>query len=397
MAGQGGKRRALLAWEHGAGRGHIVTLRTVARALADRYEFDAGLCRMQHAGEIAPLCSACVQGASLRYDSRPRQGPNPVLTSTWGEFMGDLGFRDPAFLAERIAWWQDRLLGRRISLVIGDYAPLALLAARSMGLATIAVGQGYGLAPHGLREFPVFLPEFPHRLYDEAEMVAAVNAAGAPLGLDPIAHLPEVYAADLHLVRTLPMLDPYDGLRRDPVLPPVTDVASRASQGRGDEVFVYFSYTEGNDPGVVEAVAQLGLPVRAFVPGLAPEQVARLAASGAAIETGPVPVDLLAARSRIIVNSGQHGILCLGLFAGLPQVCVPQHLEQYYHARRAEQAGVAEVLGWGDRSAATFGAMIRRVYEDAGRALRARELAAELRAAHPRSGDMLMAERLAAL
>ena len=34
---------ALLAWEHGSGRGHVVPLRTVAEAVRDRFSFDAAL------------------------------------------------------------------------------------------------------------------------------------------------------------------------------------------------------------------------------------------------------------------------------------------------------------------------------------------------------------------
>ena len=49
---------ALLAWEHGSGRGHVVPLRTVAEAVRDRFSFDAA---RQHGGfscSVAALSDA---------------------------------------------------------------------------------------------------------------------------------------------------------------------------------------------------------------------------------------------------------------------------------------------------------------------------------------------------
>ncbi len=94
-----------------------------------------------------PYCEAVYQGAYLPYDATPRSGPDSVRTATWGEFMGDLGFRDPAFLATQIGWWRETMRTRRISLVIADYAPCALLAARSWGIPCAGIGTGYGLPP----------------------------------------------------------------------------------------------------------------------------------------------------------------------------------------------------------------------------------------------------------
>ena len=43
---------ALLAWEDGSGRGHVVPLRTVAEAVRDRFSFDAALCRSGLQGRV---------------------------------------------------------------------------------------------------------------------------------------------------------------------------------------------------------------------------------------------------------------------------------------------------------------------------------------------------------
>ncbi|MFD1332132.1 glycosyltransferase, partial [Methylopila musalis] len=354
--------RVLLAWEGGAGRGHLLHLRAVAEALGDRFVFDAALCRMEHAGEIAPLCDAVFQGAAL-YDREPRRrGPGAVGAATWGEFMGDMGFGDAEVLRVQIGWWIAAIEARGADLVAADFAPCALLAARALGLPTIVTGVGYAVPPPDLAVFPVFLSDRTARLHDEAAMVAAVNAAGAGFGLTPIARLAEVYRADVALVRTLPMLDPYDGLRTDPLAPPLADVPAAPSDGEGDEVFAYFSTTERDDAALMEAICDLGKPVRLFLPRADDALADALAARGVIVERAPVPVDLIARRSRLALHAGQHGALCMALACGLPQVAAPQHLEQLYHARRAEAAGVLTVLPRAERDPAALRAAIRAAF-----------------------------------
>lgn len=369
--------RILLAWEAGAGRGHVVTLKTVAAALGDRCAYDASLCAMDHAGELG-FCDLVFQGARLYADEERRHTPGAPRTATWGEFMGDTGFRNTAFLTRQVGWWQETMRARRTDLVVADYAPCALLAAQGLGVPTVLVGTGYSIPPEGLREFPVFLPEYPDRMFDEADMVRTINAAVEPLGVPRLDHLPDVYRRSQELVRTLDILDPYHGMRGHPVLPPVADLA-RIPAGTGEELFVYFSTTELDDAPVAEALAGLDMPVRAFCPGIGEAMAARLRAGGVMLEEAPVPVDLIASRSRLILHSGQHGILSLGLAAGVPQIAIPQHLEHLYHARRAESQGVCTVATLEDRQCERLREMIADAYESPAMRARARDVAEHVR------------------
>ena len=375
------KLRAMLAWEHGPGRGHVLRLRRIARVLADRFDFDAAVCTPDLADALRDTCVSVFQGAALRYDPSARVRPGGyVPTATWGEFMGDLGFRDVDFLATRLRWWRETLLARRSVLLIADYAPLALLAARSLGMPAVASSQGYGLAPHGTTTFPVFIPEHSVRLHDEGAMLEVVNRAASQIGLAPLAHLPDVYAADAHVVPTFQRLDPYGGRRVTPLVSPIAHADLSAQAAEGDEVFVYFSTSELDDPETVRALTGLGLPTRIFAPNLSDATRAALTAAGVTVENVALSPQIIAARSRMLLHAGQHGSLCLGLVAGLPMVALPQQLEQAYHAGRAEEGGTCRILARGQRSAEQVIAAAREVYADADRSARARAVASDLRA-----------------
>lgn len=370
-------KRVMLAWEGGAGRGHVVTLARVARALSASAPCDAALGWMDHAGEISPWCDSVFPGVKLPYDRKARKARGAPPAATWAEWLFDCGFGDGAKTARRVAWWLDTFTRRQTGLLIGDYAPCALMAARIMDIPAVAVGTGYGIPPANLPAFPVFLPEYAEREADEAAMVATLNHALGPLGLPPLNHLPEIYARSGEMVRTLPLLDPYRAHRTAPYLPPVADYAGMGG-GAGHTAFCYFSTTELAQPALVEALETCGLPLCAYIPK-APDGVReRLAAAGMKLETAPVPVAEIAATARVLFNSGQHGMLCLGLAAGIPQVCLPQHLEQLYVARQAEAAGVARVVWPMNAPADAIRDTIRAAWDDSAAQARARELAADL-------------------
>lgn len=369
--------RVMLAWEAGAGRGHVVTLARVARALQGMAECDAALGWMDHATEIAPWCDRVFPGVALPLDRAAHKARNAPPNATWADYLLDCGFANGDRLHRNVAWWLDTFARRDIGLLIADYAPCALMAAQIAGIPSLAIGTGYGIPPAELAEFPIFLPEYSVREVDEGEMAGTVNRALAPLGFAPIDSLPQIYRRSGDLLRTLPMLDPYADRRGGGYLPPVADYA-RIGDGTGEELFCYFSTSEFENPALVEALANCGLPLRCFLPAAPPEVRARLEAVGAILEDRPVPVADIARRSRAVFNSGQHGILCLSLAAGLPQLCLPQHLEQLYHARRAEEAGVARVAWPRGIAAEAIGDALQALWNDSGMAAQARAVARDV-------------------
>jgi UDP:flavonoid glycosyltransferase YjiC (YdhE family) len=370
-------RRILLAWEGGAGRGHIVTLKVMAEALGPSHLYEAALCRMDHAAELAPLCQAVYPSASLYLHRAPRRGLGWPHTASWADFLGDLGFAFPGRLQVQFDWWVEVLRARRIDLVISDFAPISLLAARVLGIASVCVGTGYSAPPPGMARFPILMPQHDILVHDEAVLLDNVNALLVRSGSAPLAHFSDLYAASVSMPRTIRQLDPYDGLRAEPLLPPLNEALQRATPD-GDEIFVYFSTAETAYAPLVDALCAVGLPIRAYLPGADPAIAERLAAAGVMLETRPVAVEQIAARSRITLNAGQHGSLCMGLGLGLQQLSFPQHLEHEFHTRRAAALDAADIVPFRAWSASRIVDAIRALYHDRARQSRTRDLARAL-------------------
>jgi UDP:flavonoid glycosyltransferase YjiC (YdhE family) len=81
----------------------------------------------------------------------------------------------------------------------------------------------------------------------------------------------------------------------------------------------------------------------------------------------------------VLLHAGQHGMLSVGLLAGLPQVALPQNLEQLFHAQRAEAAGVARVIIARECVEERVVATVSAMYDDATARNTARRLALSLR------------------
>lgn len=366
-------QRVLLAWEGGAGRGHISTLRNIALALQGQATCDAAVNSTLHAGELAPFCDLVFHGSSLVIDKQRRTvgGLEPICS--WADHLGDLGFADADFLIGRIGWWIQAIRARAANVVVADFAPVATLAARVLGLGSVVIGTGYLAPPPGLEQFPQLAPHLSLPHYHEDQLLDAVNAALAHFGAAPLLRFSDIYQCDVFLPQTIAALDPYAGQRAAAYLAPVDQGVPLA--GQGDEIFGYFSTDEHRDEALLEALRRLGPLLRLHMPGLSNDQRSVLAGAGVMQQQGPAPLDVLAARTRLSLNAGQHGTLCMALALGLPQLAIPRHLEHAYHAQRGRDLGCVDIIQRRERDPAAIHGGIMAAYETSQRRQHARDVA----------------------
>ncbi len=333
--------RALLCCEAGEGRGHVTTLATVARALAPHARSQALLARMEHADMLAPLCDRVDRGLYL--DRLPGLAAPGVLR--WSGWLRAHGFGDAETLRSRFDWCCAALNAIRPALVVGDYAPMMLLAARAMGIPTVATGAAFGLPPAPLPRFPDLLtPEQaadhgthlnPGLEPDEDAMRDTINATLGPIGLKPLTRLPEIYACDLSLPRGVPLWDPYAPWRDRPLLLPL-DALPPMAQAPGSGLLVYLPMRALKDPGLQAALVRLPCTATVVVPS--PDMAPIAALRGHAhlrIVAQPLAPAEVVARCAAILCAGQAGTLALAALAGVPVLALPTQHEQLSNALRA--------------------------------------------------------------
>jgi UDP:flavonoid glycosyltransferase YjiC (YdhE family) len=146
---------------------------------------------------------------------------------------------------------------------------------------------------------------------------------------------------------------------------------------------------------LLRLLAHGGLPSLVVVDGLA-QETARRASTPSLCVTGE-PVDLAAAACEcsLALGHGTHGTTAALLRAGRPALLVPLQLEQFWVARRAVQAGFAQIASVAAPEG--FARGIERLLGDPRFAVRARELAARYAGFDPGAELARIAERIEAL
>ena len=378
--------RVLLCNEAAAGSGHVTALASIARALRPECRIQAILPRPEHAEMLAPLCERLDLGPQIRR----MPGLSPSRGLSWPNWLYNRGFGDHDVLRRRFTWWREVLSAIRPDLVVAEFAPNALMAARSLGIRSTLAGATYYTPPSSLPRFPDLLtpeaatahgaPPDPAAPADEDSLCSTINEALVPLGLPQLDRLAALYTADLSLPRGLSLCDPYAEWREAPLILPLPRLPA-TSDDEGDEIFIYFSGKELKEPAICEALNRLPLPARLVAPHLTSEQVRILSANPRLrIAESKLPPDTIVARSRVILCAGQSGTLGLALLAGVPVLALPMQHEQLSNALRASaQIDTCRMLPRQHRTAARIVDTLAELYHDPALQHRARRHARPLR------------------
>jgi hypothetical protein len=357
--------RILLACEGGSGLGHVDSLAMFPKALGSAFTYD-GVHYSDDALEVlAEACDQTFKGPAFLPSAARAENKANLAGWSWANFLELCGMGNVQALAPSLNWWRTTLQQREIDLVVCDYAPRALLAARMLGIPVALTGTAYSVPPDGLERFPGFLDRSQAGSVDEAAMARKLNAYCGIRGLPELRVLPDLFDCAVKLPQGLSFLDPYEGLRTEPLLPRPTN-CSKLIAGDGDEIFVYLSNIGADPDYFLDALDALGAPVRLFVPWLDATKAAALTTRGIAVESKPQHPDDIARRTRLMVLYGQPGTSALGLASGIPQVAFPQHLEQIVHAERAARHGGVRVVRREGLDRDGFIAAIRKAYADEG-------------------------------
>jgi UDP:flavonoid glycosyltransferase YjiC (YdhE family) len=373
----------LLGWELGGNRGHAVALMNAAEALrVQGHRVSFALQQVDSIGPEQSKGSAVWQAPvtpRLLSGSAQRAVGDPA---SMGDILARLGLNDAGIVAAMIRSWHLILDEVSPDLVVANFAPFLLLAARGR-CPTISMGTGFTTPPSAMSNFPNLSGA--KLAVAEETTLAAVNDGLRGTGCGEIERLPQVFAASLELAATFSELDPYSQWRTQaPIMPSIASDADAAAGG-GDEIFVYaHQIVRANSP-FWQGLAASGVPVRAFVAGAGERYRAEIARLGLQVESAPVPFARVAQQSRMIVSHGGHGTICSAMLAGLPQIVCHYDLEKKLNGRAVTQAGLGVLAPLVALKPELFAAAAAQMHADEALAARARAVAKDLRARYSKT------------
>lgn len=354
----------LLANEIGGGLGHLLPW---SRTLGD---YAAGGRDIALAGPwkgALPLPDAWgrVQGLPFPGIPEPVAGGGARALS-WPDMLVGLGYARRDQVQALFLGWQELLRTHAPEMVIADHAPLALWAAKDLGIPVVEAGAGFCLPP---ARRP--MPPFP--LADATPAAKAASQAAEqellrawrqlPARRFTIDNLADLFEGHARCVCSVAELDPY-GTRTDVAytgpLPaplhtgPATEVMKWWSDGPGD-ILAYLKLSTPGLDRILRALQATGRQALAIVPGINVDRIrGRLRVTGS---VEPLH-SLLQSAHLFLTNGGIHGV-GLALQAGVPVLAVPMHVEQRLTAERLVRHG------WGsmwhpDLNAQTLEGLLQR-------------------------------------
>lgn len=331
---------------------------------------------MDQAAEIAPHCDEVREGPYF-----PFRHPDPQTdrSSRYGDWLGLHHFDDPGVVRSAIESWRRLIDETKPAVIVAEQSPGAVLAGRTLGVPVVHVGVPVTTPPPEMGVYPPYLPDkSTPAAYDETLLLGAVNEAIAHFGLAPLPALPAIYTADDEVVATLDILDRYREWRTSRRVPPVLGGWSDPGVRLREEVFVYLSTWDRFDPVILTAIATLDLPKRVVVAANAGLTVGLMSWKRTTVQDQPLPPGEIVRHSRLLVHAGNHGMSCLGLRAGIPQVTLSAQPEHVYDGRQLAAAGVGAVIERNHWSVPTIQKVIREAWSNTPMAERAAALAQEL-------------------
>lgn len=336
---------ALHCWEYGAGLGHITALSHIARRLKT-LGFSNTLVNPEGTDFINndAFTSVLTMSNVAQLNGAPTRLSEQIVS--YNSSILGFGFDEPKFVFTRLHLWRALFEETRPDLVVADYAPAALFAARSIGIPTVATGNGFTLPPANVEQYPRFL--------DKADpvpappLLASFNQGATLAGMPKIDALPKIFSADIHACFTMPELDPFAKIREPKAMGPLLGkspprIRKEPSEDAG--IFVYLTHCSAQlRANLLAVLAIVGHPVSIY--SLQITQEDRQLAKGTRIEflENPVPLASICIENRLVIHLGGHLLTMELLLAGMPQLLLPIDMEKILLAHGVVNKGLAGQL-----------------------------------------------------
>lgn len=332
--------KVLMAWELGAGYGHLAPLLTLARPLQQAGHELSFVVRDVVAAE-AVLAGSSIPCYPAPANFHPTGGAD---LHSYPQILLRTAFNREDELCARVRAWRSLFQVLRPDVLVADHAPTALLAARGADIACVIAGNGF-VVPPDVSPLPELRPWAPEDaatlLRAETQALGLANAVAGKLGLPKLGRFADLYAGATPALFTFRELDGYASLRQGAdywgPLPGPGGAAPRWPEGTGKRVFLYGHPFESL-PQVLESLAQGPHRTLVYIPKLPPElrrhASAHLAFADVLQDMAAVTHECDAA----VMTSG-HSTTAAMWLAGKPLVLLPQYLEMFLIARGVEQQG----------------------------------------------------------
>lgn len=336
--------RILLTWELGLNLGHLARLLPIASMLKRHGHaiLIASRDLTSAAHVMAPAGVSFVQAPYLAQGLRL-----PHRAAGYSDILRAQGWGDHATLQGLTEGWNNIYRMFRPNLIVADYSPTAVLAAHMANRPALLIGNGFELPPASSP-----LPPFPGFSWATAERAAAseelvlknANRVAQQIRGTRLLSLRDIVNPVRALIATVPDLDHYG--RRDgacyigPLVQSLGGCSLDWPTGPAKRVFVFVRPETAYATEILGALKRVDAAITCIAPGFTNAQLAPHRASNVLLSPQLANLSMLTPTADLCLSYGAEGTTLSFLFAGVPQLISPYHVETHMAARRLEALGL---------------------------------------------------------
>lgn len=346
--------RVLIVWELGTHLGHLLRLLPVVTELIGKgHEVLLAVPDPAFAHKFLGNAQVkCVQCPTFR--SRPGSEQQEGDVVCYADILGRYAFGDEEGLADALTLWASLIGEFKPDVLLIEFAPLAMLAARLHQLPAVHLAIGWEAPPQS-RALPIIRAsptvDQASVFEREAALVRRINSHCVNAGVAELQWLSDLYKSATQLIATLPETDhfgprlqgQYVGPLFSTEFGPVVRWPEPSAEHATRRVFMYLQPDRAN-LALLKALKNLGARVIAVLPGLQASAAASLNDGHVQLYSHPVRLAGLLEKADFVITNAGHGLVAASLLAGTPLLLIPRNFEQVMLAKRIKSTGAAHVL-----------------------------------------------------
>lgn len=322
----------IIAWEFGSGLGHISHLAPFIDTLIKRKHNVTlvtkdlnPLSYFEFSEKLKVLPCPSIYSYEAKVDS---------ISSIASILLGR-GYGEVKHLSVMLKCWDSIFSLVQPDIVMIDYAPTALIAARMNNIKRIVIGSGFAEMEQNrpcrnLVEWVSYSAK--HTFEHERKVVEVINSCIGCSG-NKIKYLGDLYCADLFLMTTLPELDhgQRDCSKTLYIRPTDKITFSFSANWYENGKAKIFVYLKANVRGVKQVITALrggSFDVICYCAGLPEKMRKQLNNESFQVLAKPVDLSKLLPTADLIISHASKEMVGETLLVGVPQLVLPSQLEQ---------------------------------------------------------------------
>lgn len=274
----------------------------------------------------------------------------PTVPINYSDILLGSGYHNETSLLSLVKAWRSLYEAIAPDLIIFDFAPTALLAARGLGVPRVIVGTGFHTPPDKSPwpNFRVDIPVAPDRFIDNAGVVLeTINRVLIKLNQPVLGAIHQLFDAEENFLCVFPELDHYSGRSNANYCGPIFNHTMGVSPGWDSNTKKkIFIYAKSRYPQLATLIHQLSVmphETLVYAPELPRPFIDRYQNTNVRFSDEPVRIEDVVGNCDLGICHG--GTLTSAfLLAGKPLLLLPMHAEQMLTARLVEKIGAGKAV-----------------------------------------------------